>query len=255
MFLLKKIIGLLCNPLSLGLMILILGLLLLWFTRRRKTGRAVVSVGTILLIAMSYGWFPALLARPLESRYPPLMQVEALPKVEWIVVLGGGHVSDPSRPAASQLAGASRSRVMEGVRLHRALPGTKLVLSGGAICDPVPEARTMADAAAALGVNRGDMILESISRDTEEQALRIRQIVGDGPFILVTSAIHMPRSVALFRKLGLRLIPAPTDFRIHREQSGLNPALFFPGTGHLSTAEDAIHEYLGTAWASLRGRI
>ncbi len=59
------------------------------------------------------------------------------------MVLGGGHASAPDLPANSQVNGATLGRLVEGVRLHRAIPGSKLLLSGGAVFDPVPEAEIM----------------------------------------------------------------------------------------------------------------
>ena len=60
-----------------------------------------------------------------------------------------------------------------------------------------------------MGVSGEDMIIESASKDTGEQARLIKPIVGTAPFVLVTSAIHMPRSMALFEKLGMSPIPGP----------------------------------------------
>lgn len=114
----------------------------------------------------------------------------------------------------------------------------------------------MANIAQDLGVRRENMILESVSRDTEGQAGLIQKIVRNDPFVLVTSAGHMPRSMALFRKLGMQPIPAPTDYRV-RERQGekINPVMFFPQVDGLGKSTIAIYEYLGLAWAKLSGRI
>jgi uncharacterized SAM-binding protein YcdF (DUF218 family) len=256
MFLFKKILGPFFLPLSLCLEILIIGLILLWFTKKKKAGKIFVSVGVALLILFSYGPLPDLLLRPLEYTYPPLLRVKDLPEIRWIVVLGGGHTSDPQMPANSQLWGPSLCRLVEGIRLHNLLPGSKLMLSGGVLYDPVPEARVLADVALALGVDGRNLVLESVSKDTEEEAVLIQKRVGKDPFLLVTSASHMPRSMALFRKLGMQPIAAPTDYGV-RERQGeeMSPSIFFPGIGELKKTEAAIYEYLGLAWAKLRNRI
>jgi uncharacterized SAM-binding protein YcdF (DUF218 family) len=82
----------------------------------------------------------------------------------------------------------------------------------------------------------------------------IAKMIGRERFILVTSAAHMPRSMALFRKRGLEPIPAPADFRAPETQSS-GPSRFFPGAGALGQTQTALHEYLGLAWAWLRGEI
>jgi uncharacterized SAM-binding protein YcdF (DUF218 family) len=144
--------------------------------------------------------------------------------------------------------------LVEGVRLHNIIPGSKLLLSGGAVFDPVPEAEVMARIAVLLGVKPQDMRLESDSRDTAEEAEIIAKMIGREKFILVTSAAHMVRSMALFRKWGMQPIPAPADFQVRRTQ-GLTPGWFFPWTSALGQEEAAVHEYLGLAWAWLRGEI
>jgi uncharacterized SAM-binding protein YcdF (DUF218 family) len=256
MFFLKKIVGPFFFPLSLCLEIFLIGLFLLWFTRRKKAGKIFVSAGVTLLILCTYGPVPRLLLQSLESRYPPLLSVKDLPQIRWIVVLGGGHTSDSRMPPNSQLYFPALARLVEAIRLHHSLPGSKLILSGGALYDPVPEAEVLADAALALRVERKNLILESLSRDTEEEALRIKKMVGKDAIVLVTSASHMPRAMGLFRKLGMHPIPAPTDFGI-RESSGeeKSPGMFFPGSTNLQHAETVVYECLGLAWAKLRNRL
>ena len=256
MFLLKKIVGPFFFPLSLCLELFIVGLFLLWFTRKKKAGKIFVSVGVILLILCTYGPVPRLLLKPLEYRYPPLLGARDLPEIRWVVVLGGGHTSDARMPTNSQLCHSSLARLVEGIRLHHIFPGSKLILSGGALYDPVPESKVMADVALALRVQRQNLILESLSRDTEEEAILIQKMVGKDAFVLVTSASHMPRAMGLFRKLGMHPIPAPTDYGV-KESPGdeIDPGRFFPGSTDLQNTEAVIYEFLGLAWAKLRNRI
>jgi uncharacterized SAM-binding protein YcdF (DUF218 family) len=262
MFLMKKIVPLLLYPVSLCLGILILGLFCLWGTRRPRLGKVLVTLGTVLLLLLSLPCISEQFLTPLERRYPALLHPEKISwegqksgtSPKWIVVLGGGHVSDPSLPASSQISPAALGRVVEGVRLYKAIPGSKLLFSGGRVFDPVPEAEVMAQIAGLLGVKLQDISLESDSRDTADQAEIIAKRIGRERFILVTSACHMPRSMALFRKRGLQPIPAPTDFQV-RESQGFDPNRFFPQATSLGQVETALHEYLGLAWAWLRGEI
>jgi uncharacterized SAM-binding protein YcdF (DUF218 family) len=261
MFVVKKIAALFLYPVGLCLGILILGLFCLWATRKQRLGKVLVTLGTMLLLLCSTSLISSRLLVPLEQRYPALLHPEtvswgfkASTSPKWIVVLGGGHVSDPSLPANSQISAPALGRVVEGVRLYKVLPGSKLLLSGGAVFDPVPEAEVMGQIAVLLGVKPEDIRLESDSRDTAEEAEIIAKMIGREKFILVTSAAHMPRSMALFRRSGLQPIPAPADFRAPNTQSS-NPIRFFPGVGSLGQTQIAVHEYLGLAWAWLRGAI
>lgn len=261
-FMVKKIVSQFLNPVSIGLEILVLGLFCLWATKRQRLGKIVVTLGTMFLLLLSLSFIPAKLLTPLEGRYPALLHPEALSwqgsanaaSPKWVVVLGGGHVSDPRLPVNSQISQAALGRVVEGVRLYKAIPGSKLLLSGGGTHDPVPEADVMARIAVFLGVKPQDITLERDSRDTEDEAVMIAKMVGAQKIILVTSAAHMPRSVALFKKHGLQPIPAPADYLV-KQARGFDLDRFFPNAGPLRQVESAWHEYLGLAWAWLRGSI
>ena len=112
----------------------------------------------------------------------------------------------------------------------------------------------MSALALALGVAREDIVVDAESPDTETQARNIRQIIKGEPCVLVTSAAHMRRSMALFRKAGLDPIPAPTHYLAQVNQ-GINPAGLYPSVDGLKSAQIAVYEYLGIAWAALRGKI
>ena len=92
------------------------------------------------------------------------------------------------------------------------------------------------------------MIIEDESKDTKDHPKFIQKIVGNDRFVLVTSASHMPRSIALFKKHGMNPIPAPTDYLVKERQGGISPDMFFPGADGLRKAERVVHEYFGLAW-------
>ena len=259
LFTVKKIISQVLNPLPVGLEILILGLFCLWATRRQRLGKILVTLGTLFLF-FSFSFISAKFLTPLEDRYPALLHPETLAGRQgvgsppWIVVLGGGHVSDTRLPVVSQISRPALGRLIEGVRLYKAIPGSRLLLSGRGVYDPVPEADVMAHIAVLLGVNPHDITPERNSRDTAEQAAMIGKIIGKKRFLLVTSAAHMPRSVALFKKHGLDPIPAPADYLVKKAQR-FSPGAFFPGSDALKQTEVVWHEYLGLVWAWLRGSI
>jgi len=258
MFLLKKIISSLFLPLPVCTVLLIIGLIFLWFTGRQRLGRVLVSLGAATLLLFSNASIPNLLLQPLERHTPVLTTLEQVatltqPPVKWIVVLGAGDIYSPTLPPTTQLHDASLARIVEAVRLHRELPESKMVLSEGTTFENVPVAEVMGRAMRALGVEEKDIVLETQSRDTEESAQFVQAIVGKDRFILVTSASHMRRSQALFRKLGMDPIAAPTDYE--SSSQGLRLSDFYPSVGELHKADLALHEYLGLAWAKLRGKI
>jgi len=254
MFLFKKIVAPLFFPIPLILGILLLGLFLVWPTRKQKTGKVIVLIGIIFLGILSYDAVSDKLLQPLEYQYPPLLSLQNIQNVKWIVVLGGGHISDPKLPITSQLSNASLVRLVEAIRIHNGLSKSKLILSGGSPFEKISNAQVLAGVAIAIGVKKEDLILEDVSNDTEDEARLIQQTVGQERFILVTSASHMPRSIALFKRLGTHPIPAPTDYLV-KESQEMSPGMFYPSVNGLCKAERAFYEYLGMAWAKLRGKI
>ncbi len=262
MFILKKIISQFLFPVPLSLWISLIGLFLLWFTQKQKTGKVFVSIGLFLMLLLSNSFVSSQLLKPLESKYETYnMQIsnEGLPSmnlnpIKFIVVLGGGHVSDPKLPITSQISKKTLVRLIEGIRHYRKHTDSKLILSGGSVFDSIPNAKIMANMAKELGVKEKDIIIEYKSKDTKDEAKFIKLIVNNNCFILVTSASHMPRSIAMFEKLGMSPIAAPTEHQI-REKQYLNPTSFFPSSANLYQSRSAFYEYLGIVWAKLRGQI
>ncbi len=252
MFILKKIVSRFLFPLPLSLEILLVGLYLLWFTRKQRAGKALVTSGTLLLAGLSYFFTANGLLRQLEHRYPPFVLAShaevSTPGGCFIVVLGGYANYDPAVPTTSRISGAQMVHLAEGLRLHRELPSSKLILSGYA-----GSADGMSKVAQALGVSRQDILEVTEPRDTEEETRRIAPLVGQSPFILVTSAAHMPRAMGLFRKLGMAPLAAPTDYLA--PQHVLEPDDLFPNAYELFKSQIAFYEYLGLAWAELRDKI
>ena len=104
-----------------------------------------------------------------------------------------------------------------------------------------------------MDVDRSSIILETESRDTKDHARFLREIVGEEAFVLVTSAAHTPRSMALFEGAGLNPIAAPTNFTVVGDIK-FGMSWFVPKQGRIKTAENAFYEYMGIAWAKLRGQ-
>lgn len=248
MFFTKKLISQFLLPMPFCLMLCLAGLVLLWWTKRQKAGKILVTFGLLLLTALSFRPVSNALLGSLERQYPVYTKPSA-EKVDFVVVLGAGHNSDPSIPLISQLSDDSLKRLIEGIRIYRENPGSKLVLSAGTWLDPVPNAKLLADSSRLLGVPESDIITETGSKDTKDQAVLLKSIVGTNRFVLVTSASHMPRAVQHFVAQEMQPEPAPVGHRV--KQVPHNITLFFPSPGYLASAGTAIHEYLGLAWASL----
>jgi uncharacterized SAM-binding protein YcdF (DUF218 family) len=245
MFFLKKIVSRFLFPLSLILELLIVSLL--W----PKKGKRFLFSALLLLYFFSFQPFADLLLWPLERSYAPL-EISSLRKdIKTVVVLGGGVKEKPSLTPEDRLSEASLKRLLEGIRISRHLPEARIILSGGDAHGTTPVARIMNEVALSLGLPPSRLLLEEASWDTPDEARLLRNTLGSEPFYLVTSANHMPRSMALFKKTGTQPLAAPTDF--HALRVPFRPLDLFPQAAALGKTETAFYEYWGLLWGWIKG--
>ena len=250
-FAIKKILDPFLLPLGFFLCVAAAGILLLALGKK-KAGIIATVLAVVLLAAASSGPVSRLLLDPLESKYQPY-PAHGGAKVDFVVVLGGGHVSDPDLPVPSFLSGQALQRLVEGIRVFRANPGSKLVFSGAGVSDPLPEAVVMARVARTLGVNSSDILLDIQSTDTKDHTVFVKNIVKSRSFAVVTSAFHMPRAMAMFTKARMSPVPAPAGHL--SKASGKTWFSWVPNVEALYGSHKAMHEYVGLAWAKLAGQV
>jgi len=217
------------------------GLILLCLPKQRHKGFVCCLIGTVCFLLFSLNPVADYILRPLESRYPSYMQKN---EVNYIVVLGSWHTDDPSIPLSSRLGAASLTRLVEALIIYRHQEHAKLLLSGPFRHEKVSNADTMAMIATALGINPVDILLEERPQNTKDEARLISAKLGKQPFILVTSAAHMPRAMRLFQKYGGTPIPAPTHFLVQPSSK----MSLLPNIDALHKINIALHEYLGLTW-------
>lgn len=247
-FFLKKLIGALVMPLPGCVLLGIAGWILWARGRRKRLGQGMVAASLLMLSVVSLGPVADALVRPLERSVP------AFPgdSVDFVVVLGSGHVSDPTLPLSARPSAAALVRLVEGVTIATAQPWSRLVLSGWGGADPKPGADMYREVAAALGFPEVRMVLDPRPRDTRQEAELLAPLLRGHPFALVTSASHMPRALALFRAQGLDPVPAPTG-HLAKERPGFDLFALVPDENDLARTRFALHERVGRLWARLTG--
>lgn len=247
----KKLISVFLLPVPVMTLLLILGLILLSIIRAKKLGALLVSLACIILLVFSNSTISNAMIDVLQNHYPPLIQPPN--NVQAIVVLGSGTTGKKGYPPNLTLDSASLSRLIESVRLLKLVeqnnPNAQLILSGGRVFESPIISGKMRNTALMLGVGENKMLLESGSRDTHEEAVFLKKTLQNKSFILVTSAYHMPRAMALFEHQGLHPIAAPTQF--FNAQSDYFS--WIPSANSLVKSNIAIHEYFGSWWAHCRG--
>ena len=242
----KKLIGWCLSPLGLSVLLLGAGLLA-GFMRRRRLGRGLVVAGFIVLLVFSLGPVADGLSRPLEQRYQALMPPALLDGVAAVAVLGAGYEPEPARPVTAWLPAAGLERLVEGVRVLRLAPGSRLVVSGWDAARSLSTAEVMERAAVALGVDPTRIVRFDTPRDTAEEVAALHTLVGAQKVVIVTSAEHMPRAMELATQAGLDAVAAPASVAsVGSAESGWS---WIPSSEALERASAAIHELLGRIWA------
>lgn len=220
-FVLSKLLWSFVMPLNLCAILLCAGAVLssVGRERMRRAGKFLIGSGIVLLLGfgvMPLGHDTLVL---LEARYPPL-DTKRAGSVDGIILLGGAV--ETRIPAINGLPeiNDNADRITEFVRLARLHPQARLVFTGGSAeitgGGGPPEADLIAPLLETLGLGGRGIVYERQSRNTYENVILSRDLVkpkAGERWILVTSAFHMPRSVAVFESAGWPVIPAPSDFR------------------------------------------
>jgi len=221
---------------------------LAWFHRHtRRLSYVLMPAGAIVYLLLSTGPVSYTLFKPLEFKYDAYEAKGELADTRFIVVMAGYAADEVYYPVSSKVNSASLFRLVEAFHLWRMDPSVKIIITG---YKDVPE--IMKDVLLAMRVPDDRIMIENQSADSFTSARNVGAMVQGDPFVLVTSAGHMPRSMAVFRKLGMNPIPAPTDYQVGKEPLR---AKWFPSVEHLYFSELAIHEYLGFLWYRIRGLI
>jgi uncharacterized SAM-binding protein YcdF (DUF218 family) len=209
--------NLLTDPLFWVVLMLALGLLLL--RRRPVAGRRCIGLGLLVLVLLGWRAPPDRLMHALETWHAPANPAE-LGRYAGVVVLGGSfeRASLQTGREAVQL-NEHADRLTEAVALALAYPDLPIIFTGGCVdtgegC--VAEAVLAQRFFTSMGLAPDRLRYEAASRTTVENALLTAQLPGVNttrPWLLLTSAWHMPRAVAAFRAQGWNVTPWPADFR------------------------------------------
>jgi uncharacterized SAM-binding protein YcdF (DUF218 family) len=255
-FVASKIVGFVIQPLNLIALFLLVGLIAS-LLRLRRLALLFPALALVILVVSAWTSTGSVLLESLEDRFArPTVPPE---DVKGIIVLGGFFEGGINLVRHGYELNNSADRIVEAAILARRYEGAEIVVTGGngsLMLDGEGDAVTAPRLLEALGIARGRLRLETRSRNTYENAVFTRDLVKPQPgekWLLVTSAFHMPRSMALFRKAGFDVVAWPTDYRT-------------AGNERLSLARDnaidclqnmtlAIREWVGLVAYRLSGKI
>lgn len=246
-FVVKKVIGVLLMPLPMCMFMLIIGLSAL-ILKRYSIGYGAISLFTLLFVLISTPFLPNRLLGGIEQQYP---QFDMAVSVNTIVVLGCSHTNDARLPITSQIHHCSLARINEAVRIWMSNKQAKIITSGAAFSQPFSQAEMNKKMLMVLGVDESAIIEVNLSKDTEDEANNLAQLLDSTSFALVTSASHIPRAMRLFEGQGLTPIAAPTEHLV-RESTAVTFFTVMPSSKNIKKMERWWYETLGQTWLTIK---
>lgn len=252
-FILSKTVAFLLLPSNILIVCGLAGVILL-MTRRRRAGAWLAGVSLTVMALASFLPVGQFLLSVLESRFPPWDPGKGAP--DGIVVLGGAIDPEISVAYRAPMVNGDAGRLIAMAKLARDYPNARIVYSGGdatLLGNGAAEADFIYPLLDSLGVPRAQVMLESKSRNTSENAWFTKEMVkpkAGERWLLVTSAFHMPRAIGCFRKAGFAVEAYPSNWQTLPDKLSLGRDL----SAGLSTLDLAAHEWIGLIAYRLTGK-
>lgn len=253
-FAISKILPALVYPLPLILLFVFISS---WWIRKNLVAWC-IRIAMVLLWVASTSWAADSVSRWWET--PRAVRAQLAPVSDAAIVLGG--LSDPTSSNKEHWEfNQAAERLTEAVALYREGRVKALVITSGSgdlLNQEAKEAPGLAEWARSMGVPAEAIVVESASRNTRENAvlsLPLAEAQGFRSFVLITSAVHMPRSAAIFRKAGYdkdgrSLVLWPVDTQ---QTDTRLPLSILPDPSALATVQSVLREMLGYAVYAAQG--
>jgi uncharacterized SAM-binding protein YcdF (DUF218 family) len=241
MFLMKQVLKqLILPPAPWFILLVVAGIF--W---RRRWAKAAFWTAVAIIFVLHSPQVGIMVRYPLETRYAPLIDPKDAEPYDAIVVLMAGTIPVGGLVPFPSVTEPLFRRLDETWRLYRLRP-KPIIVSGGhvnPVTTPQNENQIARDYLILWGVPKEQVIAEEHSRDTFESAIEVEKVLrekGWRRYLLVTSAIHMPRSMLAFGSIAPTPVPAPGDFTY----VGIDAGVFLTEESAFKIAEVA-HEYIG----------
>lgn len=242
-----KIIPALISPLALGLY------LILWSIVTRKRWPALMALVVLWVMSMPVvgNWALGVI----EKDYPPI-DLEEVPSVDAVVVLGGARATIPMPEGGYKYEfNQAVDRFDAGIALIKNGQSQRLIFTRGLLPwdRGVPEGEWLKEVAVTRGIDPAHIELTPVVPNTEAEARAIAQMIdSDEQIALVTSSFHMPRAALVFQAMGVSVVPVPVDhWRDHHDTTIID---FLPSGKAVMHVNWAAREVLGRLYYRLKYR-
>jgi uncharacterized SAM-binding protein YcdF (DUF218 family) len=254
-FIISKALSFFAVPSNFAGMVCVIGALLT-MTRSRRLGVNMMAIGIAAIVVMGFSPLGNVLLLSLSERFPAWTDDGRSP--DGIIVLGGAINPDISEARHAVELNASAERMTVIAALARQFPAAPIVFTGGSsnLIEPgVSESKFAKPLLESFGIAPERIVLETRSRTTSENATLTHDLLQPKlgqHWLLVTSAYHMPRSMAAFRAAGFDIAAYPVDWRTRGWSEALTP--FETLSAGLNRTDTAAHEWIGLIAYRLAGR-
>ena len=250
LFYLDHFIATFLLPPGCNLLLIIIGYLLLSY--HAKYGRIILATGVITLWLFCTPFISQLLLAGLQNQYPALNPNKlANDKSAAIVVLEGGLNTLTPEYGSPTVSESTLSRIRYAAFLHQKTHAP-IMVSGNDPSSPLNQTDYMVNALRDY-FNTPVKWREDRGYNTAQEGIYAAEILknaGIKKIYLVTSSLHIPRSVYAFNNKGLTIIPSPTGYWSTDSSLG-KLSLLFPTVDALDITVAALHEYIGMLWYKL----
>jgi uncharacterized SAM-binding protein YcdF (DUF218 family) len=235
------------NSLNLILLALFVGYICQRFNKK-QVARVFYVFGIFIFTLTSTRYLPAYIVAKMESKYPPFstMRYSHSREVVYVHALGGGYTSDNRLAANAKLSWFSLGRLTEALRIANSFDKSILVLSGNVASGKESLASVERRVAILFGFDSTRIITLETPGTTQEEADAFARHIGSKVnLILVTDALHLPRSMRFFKEHGLNPYPAPTNFFIKKDKNPFG-IYWLPSVENMLLMDRVFREWLGT---------
>lgn len=252
--LISRTVWLLIQPSNFLLFILCAGLFLLW-KGRMKWGKRLTLLPVVCFLLVLFTPLASWLMIPLENRFSHFTNQHENGPYSGIIILAGSERTHLSYIHNQAIFTADSERLTEAATLARLYPALSIIHTGGGgnkgeWHENDVARRFFQDA----GIDLSRIRFEGQSYNTHTNAQMSRKLIKEDekhPWLLVTSAYHMPRSVAAFRQAGISIQPYPAGYFTDLKYTSLSrPEL----SKKLRILDLAVHEWVGLFSYYLTGR-
>lgn len=213
---------------------------------RTKGALRLYTLTAALALTLTTLPFGDVFLRTLEERFPAMSHIAMPAHVDGIIVLGGAIDPVMSRTRDQVALGSAAERLTAFAALSRKYPNAKRLFTGGSgsvIHQDDKEAPHAERLLKKFGIS--DVVYESQSRNTHENAMLSKALMSpkaDETWLLVTSAVHMPRAIGVFRAQGWPVTAYPVDYALRPDSLWSVRFSLSTGIGRLNAG---LHEWIG----------